>query len=57
MKAYEELAVAAARSGDRDIALKALLANPLTRNWEVARPLLDELLAANTAHLPQFATI
>ena len=28
-KAYEELAVAAARSGDRDIALRALLANPL----------------------------
>ncbi|MEA2675573.1 MAG: Family 4 glycosyl hydrolase C-terminal domain, partial [Chloroflexota bacterium] len=29
MKAYEELAVAAAKSGDRGIALKALLANPL----------------------------
>jgi 6-phospho-beta-glucosidase len=57
MKAYEELAVAAARSGDRDIALKALLANPLIRNWEVARPLLDELLEANTAHLPQFSTV
>lgn len=57
MKAYEELAVAAARSGDRGIALKALLANPLIRNWEVARPLLDELLAANTAHLPRFATV
>jgi len=57
MKAYEELAVAAARSGDRNIALKALLANPLIRNWEVARPLLDELLAANVAHLPRFATV
>ena len=57
MKAYEELAVAAARSGDRGIALKALLANPLIRNWEIARPLLDELLAANTAHLPRFATV
>ena len=56
MKAYEELAVAAARSGDRGIALKALLANPLIRNWEVARPLLDALLAANVAHLPRFAT-
>ena len=55
MKAYEELAVAAARSGDRGIALKALLANPLIRNWEVARPLLDALLAANVAHLPRFA--
>jgi 6-phospho-beta-glucosidase len=56
MKAYEELAVAAARSGDRGIALKALLANPLIRNWEVARPLLDALLEANVAHLPRFAT-
>ena len=57
MKAYEDLAVAAARSGDRGIALKALLANPLIRNWEVAQPLLDELLAANVAHLPRFATV
>jgi 6-phospho-beta-glucosidase len=57
MKAYEELAVAAARSGDRGIALKALLANPLIRNWEVARPLLDALLEANVAHLPRFATV
>jgi 6-phospho-beta-glucosidase len=56
MKAYEELAVAAARSGDRGIALKALLANPLIRNWEVARPLLDALLEANVAQLPRFAT-
>jgi 6-phospho-beta-glucosidase len=55
MKAYEELAVAAARSGDRAVALKALLANPLVRNWEVARPLLDALLEANRAHLPRFA--
>ena len=57
MKAYEELAVAAARSGDRSIALKALLANPLVRNWEVARPLLDALLDANRAHLPRFAVV
>ena len=57
MKAYEELAVAAARSGDRSIALKALLANPLVRNWEVARPLLDALLEANRAHLPRFAVV
>src|SRR3970282_1941219 len=29
VKAYEELAVAAARTGDRTVALRALLANPL----------------------------
>ena len=54
MKAYEELAVAAARSGDRGTALKALLANPLVARWSIAQPLLDALLDANRAHLPQF---
>jgi 6-phospho-beta-glucosidase len=54
MKAYEELAVAAAKSGDRGIALKALLANPLVARWSIAAPLLDALLDANRAHLPRF---
>ena len=54
MKAYEELAVAAARSGDRDVALQALLANPLVAHWSVAEPLLGALLEANRSHLPRF---
>ena len=54
VKAYEELAIAAARSGDRDLALKALLANPLVAHWSIAEPLLDALLEANRKHLPQF---
>ena len=54
-KAYEELAVEAARSGDREVALRALLANPLVGRWEIAEPLLRELLAANRGHLPRFA--
>ena len=54
MKAYEELAVAAATTGDRGIALKALLANPLVARWSIAEPLLDALLEANRAHLPRF---
>ena len=54
VKAYEELAVAAARTGDREIALKALLANPLVARWSIAKPLLDALLEANRAHLPRF---
>ena len=54
-KAYEELAVEAARSGDRAVALRALIANPLVGRWEVAAPLLDELLAVNRTHLPRFA--
>jgi 6-phospho-beta-glucosidase len=53
--AYEELAIEAARTGDRDVALRALLAHPLVREWDLAVPLLDELLAANRAYLPTFA--
>ena len=56
-KAYEELAIAAARSGDRDIALRALLANPLVGRWDTADALLSEILAANEAHLPRFASV
>ena len=52
--AYEKLTIQAALSGDRDTALRALLANPLVRQWEVAEPLLDALLAANRHHLPRF---
>jgi 6-phospho-beta-glucosidase len=52
--AYEVLTIAAARTGDRRLALRALLANPLVRQWDIAVPLLDELLQANERHLPQF---
>ena len=54
VKAYEELAVAAAISGDRRTALRALVANPLVGDWDVAEPLLDALLEANRAYLPRF---
>jgi 6-phospho-beta-glucosidase len=53
-KAYEELAIEAAVSGDRQTALRALLANPLVGEWAVAVPLLDALLEANRALLPRF---
>ena len=52
-KAYEELAVAAAISGDRRTALRAMIANPIV-GWEVAEPLLDALLEANRQYLPRF---
>jgi len=52
--AYEVLAIEAARTGDRDTALRALLANPLVRQWDLAVPLLDALLEANRRHLPRF---
>lgn len=52
--AYEVLTIAAARGGDRRTALRALVAHPLVRQWDVAVPLLDALLAANRAYLPTF---
>ncbi|MFL5641892.1 MAG: 6-phospho-beta-glucosidase [Chloroflexota bacterium] len=54
VKAYEELTIEAAVTGDRRTALRALLANPLVGDWAVAEPLLDALLAADRAHLPRF---
>jgi len=53
VKAYEELAVAAAISGDRRTALRAMVANPIV-GWHVAEPLLDALLEANRPYLPRF---
>lgn len=55
VKAYEELTVAAARSGDRTVALRALAANPLV-GAEVAPDLLAAVLDANRHHLPRFFT-
>jgi 6-phospho-beta-glucosidase len=54
VKAYERLAVRAAIHGDRAVALKALLANPLVGRYNVATALLDALLEANRQHLPRF---
>jgi 6-phospho-beta-glucosidase len=54
VKAYERLTVRAAVEGDRDLALKALLANPLGCGYEKAPAVLDALLDAHRAHLPRF---
>jgi 6-phospho-beta-glucosidase len=56
VKNYEQLAVEAAVTGSKDLALMALLAHPLVRDYEIAVPLLDELLEANKTYLPQFYT-
>jgi len=53
-KAYERLAVEAAITGKRTVALKALLTNPLVGDYAVAEPLLATLLEANRPHLPRF---
>jgi len=31
-----------------------VIANPLVRQWDLAVPMLSEILAANRAHLPRF---
>jgi 6-phospho-beta-glucosidase len=54
--AYEILAIDAAKSGDRGTALRALTANPLVRQWDIAVPLLDAILDANRVHLPKFGS-
>jgi 6-phospho-beta-glucosidase len=53
-KAYERLTIEAAMSGDRGVALRALMTNPLVGDYEVAGPLLEELLEANRDLLPRF---
>ena len=53
--AYEVLAGEAARTGDRAVALRALVANPVVRQWEPARAVLGALLEAHAEHLPLFA--
>jgi 6-phospho-beta-glucosidase len=54
-KAYERLAVEAAMTGDRSVALRALMANPLVGRYEIAAPLLEELLSVNAQYLPRFS--
>ncbi len=50
----QELAVAAAVAGDRNVALRALLADPVVQSMEAAESILDELLALEADYLPQF---
>ena len=56
VKAYEELTIEAARTGDRQVALRALAANPLV-GAEVAAPLLDAILESDAQHLERFAAV
>jgi alpha-galactosidase len=51
----QELISLAAVNGDRDLALQALLAEHGVGSVADARAMLDELLAAQAAHLPFFA--
>jgi 6-phospho-beta-glucosidase len=53
-KAYERLTVEAAVTGDRQVALRALMTNPLVGDFDRAAPMLDDLLGRNRQHLPRF---
>lgn len=54
VKTYEQYTIEAAVTGSRETALLALMSHPLVGEYEVAVPLLDEMLNANRAYLPQF---
>jgi 6-phospho-beta-glucosidase len=57
VKAYERLAARAAITYDPDIALEALLANPLVPSWGIAERMLPRLLDANRDHLPGWSAL
>jgi alpha-galactosidase/6-phospho-beta-glucosidase family protein len=50
-----DLVVKAAAEGDRKAALEALIIDPNTPSPDVAEKILDEMLIAQKAYLPQFA--
>ncbi|MDK8182407.1 6-phospho-beta-glucosidase [Paenibacillus sp. UMB4589-SE434] len=54
VKVYEQLTIEAAVTGDRGIALQAMVHHPLVPSVAVAEKLLDEMLEANKAYLPNF---
>ncbi len=51
---YEWLAAEAATTGDRHLALQALMAHPFVKRKAAAEAILEEGLAAHRDHLPQF---
>ncbi|GAB4435701.1 MAG: alpha-glucosidase/alpha-galactosidase [Chloroflexi bacterium OHK40] len=53
--AYSSLVVDACYHGDRDLALQALLLDPMVNDIETARAILAEFLSEFAAYLPQFA--
>ncbi|WP_307398316.1 6-phospho-beta-glucosidase [Paenibacillus anaericanus] len=54
VKTYERLTIEAAVTGDRGIALQAMVSHPLVPSVSVARTLLDEMLERNKPYLPAF---
>ena len=52
--ALGELTVDAALQGDRELALQALLLDPMVTDIDRARAILDDLLEEFAEYLPQF---
>jgi len=50
----QSLAVDAAVKGSRELALQAMLIDPVIQSWEAAEKTLDELLEIHARYLPQF---
>ncbi len=51
---YEQLAIQAAVTGDRALAERAMIANPLVRQWESIPNLTTDMLAGSADYLPRF---
>jgi 6-phospho-beta-glucosidase len=54
VKAYEELTVQAAVCGDREVAIEALVANPLVGSYPKASAFFERVLENERPYLPQF---
>ena len=54
VKTYEILTIEAAVTGDRRKALLALINNPLVHDVKDARGILNDMIKAHEAYLPQF---
>ena len=56
MKAMEEYTINAAVTGNYGMAMEAFALNPLIPSGESAKQVLDQLLLAHEAYLPQFTS-
>ncbi len=54
MKAFEELTIEAAVTGDYLKAIQALTINPLVNDYDKAKAVLDDMLVVHEKYLPQF---
>ncbi|TMC57606.1 MAG: hypothetical protein E6J26_06090 [Chloroflexi bacterium] len=52
--ALVDLVVDAAVSGSREVALQALMLDPMVNDIDMARAILDDYLTVHAPHLPQF---